>query len=109
MAMFLITDTATSQSSTLSLHDALPICRGGVHPRHPGRPHRHGPVRSVRAAVVGLGRRGFGRDRKRTRLNSSHVEISYAVFCLKKKMKTTLQRNGKNGQITKAALSMKSI
>src|SRR5204863_6967489 len=57
------------------LHDALPICR------RDGRAFRpepeHGAARRRRAAPA--------RDRKSTRLNSSHVEISYAVFCLKKK------------------------
>src|SRR5215471_20033978 len=68
---FFFNDTATTEIYTLSLHDALPIWSG-----RPGR----------------LGWRGWswGRsasDRKSTRLNSSHVEISYAVFCLKKKKK----------------------
>src|SRR5438874_3618653 len=45
-----------------------------------------------RAQRSGL-RRQRQRDRKSTRLNSSHVEISYAVFCLKKKMHTDMQRN----------------
>src|SRR5207302_6165152 len=60
---------------TLSLHDALPICAG--RPRRCARPC---PVlsRSDRS-------RQSPRDRKSTRLNSSHVKISYAVFCLKKK------------------------
>src|SRR5690349_22420147 len=39
-----------------------------------------------------------GTDRKSTRLNSSHVEISYAVFCLKKKKKIKKQYNEKRGQ-----------
>src|SRR5215469_17862906 len=47
--------------------------------------------RSPRTArpVPAATRRHRARDRKSTRLNSSHVEISYAVFCLKKKKKTT--------------------
>src|SRR2546430_11195852 len=86
---FFFNDTATTEIYTLSLHDALPIScarpdldsrkqhraddrlgqrlggrRGGVH--HPGHPLE---------------------DRKSTRLNSSHSQISYAVFCLKKKKK----------------------
>src|SRR5204862_6827786 len=52
--------------------------------------HPH-PVRCLRARAVGDGRGSapsrLARDRKSTRLNSSHVEISYAVFCLKKKTK----------------------
>src|SRR5215813_636412 len=68
---FFFNDTATTEIYTLSLHDALPICRA-ISNR--GRP----PCRSAGA--------GFGAsDRKSTRLNSSHVRISYAVFCLKKK------------------------
>src|SRR5690349_23209112 len=47
-----------------------------------------GARRDEPAAVrPGRGRVGARRDRKSTRLNSSHVEISYAVFCLKKKKK----------------------
>src|SRR6266496_6108714 len=71
---FFSNDTATTEIYTLSLHDALPIA--------PGRPRRRGPA----CGPTGNGtRRRAGRDRKSTRLNSSHVEISYAVFCLKKK------------------------
>src|SRR5207249_7128087 len=58
-------------------------------PRAPGRPRRWRPVRSPgRAAELPCGTRvasGATLDRKSTRLNSSHVSISYAVFCLKKK------------------------
>src|SRR5579875_4025127 len=67
---FFFNDTATTEIYTLSLHDALPISRPPA-----GRPRADRP------------RRGDGerRDRKSTRLNSSHTVISYAVFCLKKK------------------------
>src|SRR5215203_6931349 len=70
---FFFNDTATTEIYTLSLHDALPIfepelvreaCK-----RWPGR------------IAVGI------EDRKSTRLNSSHANMSYAVFCLKKKKK----------------------
>src|SRR5437588_11994688 len=72
---------------TLSLHDALPICHQLGHLGHlhdargvqpDGRPedHRHHDVRQA----------GARQDRKSTRLNSSHTVISYAVFCLKKKI-----------------------
>src|SRR5690606_41869895 len=81
--------TATTKIYTLSLHDALPICRRRV-PRS-----RRGAARPGRPAARGrAGRAGppcrwgcaeWRRDRKSTRLNSSHVKISYAVFCLKKK------------------------
>src|SRR3712207_6899899 len=89
---FFFNDTATTEIYTLSLHDALPI--------YPGRLHEDAllgdavrsasggqleslqerldaKLRHLRAALAG--------DRKSTRLNSSHANISYAVFCLKKK------------------------
>src|SRR5436309_11651851 len=83
--------TATTDIYTLSLHDALPIC--------PSPRADVGGPRSLRRADVPLlrpelhherpgHRGGAARDRKSTRLNSSHVKISYAVFCLKKKKKS---------------------
>src|SRR6266567_8213906 len=72
---FFFNDTATTEIYTLSLHDALPISPASRWPR----------PRSWRRARPG------GRDRKSTRLNSSHSQISYAVFCLKKKKKTVYQ------------------
>src|SRR6266496_4695378 len=78
---FFFNDTATTEIYTLSLHDALPISIVG---RGLGRrPRRDRAVRARRPADVPAD----DRDRKSTRLNSSHVEISYAVFCLKKKKK----------------------
>src|SRR3712207_7680695 len=100
---FFFNDTATTEIYTLSLHDALPIClrllgdlllqvvgvvadlraddvpvdRGGALGRRP-------VVERVRAVAA---RGDGGQDRKSTRLNSSHANISYAVFCLKKKKK----------------------
>src|SRR5207249_10577413 len=98
---FFFIDTSTTQFYTLSLHDALPISapgRVGRLPRvggerlpagdgrragrHPD-PHAHVLQRVQRRHPGG---RADG-DRKSTRLNSSHVSISYAVFCLKKKNK----------------------
>src|SRR5699024_11312675 len=83
---FLYNPPAPAPSSTLSLHDALPIFPalsrfGPDHPHavghDPRMPHHH---------AVGPGHRPLpDPDRKSTRLNSSHVSISYAVFCLKKK------------------------
>src|SRR3712207_9233519 len=77
---FFFNDTATTEIYTLSLHDALPISAGRdalgcLLDRGLGAPpqNENGPS--------GLG------DRKSTRLNSSHANISYAVFCLKKKKK----------------------
>src|SRR5258708_24202149 len=78
---FFFNDTATTEIYTLSLHDALPISflSGRV---APARPH----FDSSRASALRRGRgRWRSRDRKSTRLNSSHQIISYAVFCLKKK------------------------
>src|SRR5207248_8394204 len=98
-----------SQISTLSLHDALPIC---ALPDPVDAQLAQKPLRRVRAHVTAAAERldtavgapvrrlarkqlgrarpvvhqlAVGRDRKSTRLNSSHRTISYAVFCLKKK------------------------
>src|SRR3989442_4952705 len=77
---FFFNDTATTEIYTLSLHDALPIL-SGHRPACASRAH----VR-VRPLAGSVGRNADMRtDRKSTRLNSSHVRISYAVFCLKKK------------------------
>src|SRR5436309_14167356 len=75
-SFFFFNDTATTEIYTLSLHDALPIPRRLTHSRRCIARARS-PTRSASAP----------RDRKSTRLNSSHVKISYAVFCLKKKKK----------------------
>src|SRR3712207_7058671 len=91
---FFFNDTATTEIYTLSLHDALPICPAGP----------YGAGINVAAALVVLGlatsflpsgtpaakdieasAEPRYEDRKSTRLNSSHANISYAVFCLKKK------------------------
>src|SRR3712207_7486529 len=95
--IFFFNDTATTEIYTLSLHDALPILLSLGGPSH---------------ATTGLGFVGVlddpagasvawtaqeidadyraGLDRKSTRLNSSHANISYAVFCLKKKKSLTV-------------------
>src|SRR5256885_12774298 len=75
-SFFFFNDTATTEIYTLSLHDALPICAQAE------RGH-HGSERGSRCHA-GLSKSKQG-DRKSTRLNSSHLVISYAVFCLKKK------------------------
>src|SRR5256885_13084221 len=85
---FFFNDTATTEIYTLSLHDALPICRSSAAPltlcsAAPGQCLRHSPTAPRRARGPCVPRR----DRKSTRLNSSHLVISYAVFCLKKKKK----------------------
>src|SRR5438874_6411001 len=82
---FFFNDPATTEIYTLSLHDALPIWSNL--PQLPACVQR--PSAFTRA-VRFLGAApwsSFTQDRKSTRLNSSHVEISYAVFCLKKKKK----------------------
>src|SRR3712207_8070363 len=99
---FFLNDTATTEIYTLSLHDALPISGDG-RTEHLGQPGRLLLVRRLRHDVLGgsEGRTRGGvhgpgpgldpaalpppQDRKSTRLNSSHANISYAVFCLKKK------------------------
>src|SRR6201999_795873 len=72
---FFVNDTATTEIYTLSLHDALPIC----------------PMLNILTVKIIDDQTSERRvssqikDRKSTRLNSSHVRISYAVFCLEKK------------------------
>src|SRR3989442_8284997 len=69
---FFFKDTATTEIYTLPLHDPLPICLDT------------GSGRRELQADIPLRSAQHGGDRKSTRLNSSHVRISYAVFCLKK-------------------------
>src|SRR3989442_9671485 len=87
-SFFFFNDTATTEIYTLSLHDALPISV-----LEQLLEHRRGPLDHL--AGGDLAHQEIGQDadrwhaksidRKSTRLNSSHVRISYAVFCLKKK------------------------
>src|SRR2546427_9138159 len=106
---FFFNDTAPTEIYTLSLHDALPISRPGVledghqrlfdfHPRFRGHiigdafPRVQNDERIVHRRQKAMKTRDDvdGRpDRKSTRLNSSHSQISYAVFCLKKKTTST--------------------
>src|SRR5256885_13227256 len=58
--------------------------------RGAAKPYRGDPRLRARARSGGVDRRAARRDRKSTRLNSSHLVISYAVFCLKKKNKNPL-------------------
>src|SRR5256884_2396097 len=80
---FFFNDTATTEIYTLSLHDALPISRRASRtPECRGIPPAGSPRPSPpRPRVWGAA----WRDRKSTRLKSSHGYNSYAVFCLKKK------------------------
>src|SRR3712207_8272602 len=82
--VFFFNDTATTEIYTLSLHDALPISLGMFLPDHIVIEHRVDVPRR-RHAIPRLDQGGLVLDRKSTRLNSSHANISYAVFCLKKK------------------------
>src|SRR2546430_11508708 len=85
---FFFNDTATTEIYTLSLHDALPIWRQlrirGLPPRPKGEACTR-IVYVIDRLGAGGAQRHLLRDRKSTRLNSSHSQISYAVFCLKKK------------------------
>src|SRR5439155_17440673 len=91
---FFFSHTATTEIYTLSLHDALPISPAGPTVDRRQRDHRQGLHQSAPRARAARRRGraptcdgpGCGRDRKSTRLNSSHVAISYAVLCLKKKI-----------------------
>src|SRR5258708_30510602 len=96
--LFFFNDTATTEIYTLSLHDALPIS----HPVPSIFLRNH----SARAAhQSGRYRPHYNRrDRKSTRLNSSHQIISYAVFCLKKKKKRK-HREHKHNQLTSHSTS----
>src|SRR5437899_7195266 len=85
---FFFNDPATTEIYTLSLHDALPI----------SGPARYRSPRRRRLADPGC-LRDTSRDRKSTRLNSSHLGISYAVFCLKKKKKTSDRRRTRQPRI----------
>src|SRR5207302_10747874 len=103
-SLFFSTTPAPTATSTLSLHDALPICRHRRQVLHreptlgvtreradrgvPGQPQR---LRSRPRFGDDPGGGERRADRKSTRLNSSHVKISYAVFCLKKKKKDMLE------------------
>src|SRR2546421_4048948 len=86
-SFFFFNDTATTEIYTLSLHDALPISSA---------------VRSIMERRKTISSWGYATcnhtystrtDRKSTRLNSSHDQISYAVFCLKKKKKQNDNRS----------------
>src|SRR5205085_7430518 len=103
--LFFFNDPPTTDIYTLSLHDALPIYlrdrprdEGGDEVddkhRHKHRrgetnqhAHRNLEYRQQHVEQAVIQRDSHQRDRKSTRLNSSHSQISYAVFCLKKKKK----------------------
>src|SRR3712207_9340061 len=87
LTFFFFNDTAPTEIYTLSLHDALPIC---------GRRSESCPAGVFLDPDLASGlplestpKKDPPKDRKSTRLNSSHANISYAVFCLKKKTPCT--------------------
>src|SRR3989442_11752126 len=95
--LFFFNDTATTEIYTLSLHDALPIyvpapavqpAKKAVvkpPPPKPAAPTTLTLAAGTRVPLAASESISTRQDRKSTRLNSSHVRISYAVFCLKKK------------------------
>src|SRR3712207_7023573 len=96
-SFFFFNDTATTEIYTLSLHDALPICSNDVSVvisstfaclGSPPRPRAVADRNHARSSATHPTRPD--QDRKSTRLNSSHANISYAVFCLKKKNTTSI-------------------
>src|SRR2546426_9323709 len=92
---FFFNDTATTEIYTLSLHDALPICLFGKRVQLEDGRMVIADENYVRESILNPSAKivsgfkpimpVFQGDRKSTRLNSSHLVISYAVFCLKKK------------------------
>src|SRR6266567_7778494 len=88
---FFFNDTATTEIYTLSLHDALPIWRAASRACSSAGRASHSLFQAQTVC---------GPDRKSTRLNSSHSQISYAVFCLKKKKKQKIHPENKNNKKT---------
>src|SRR2546430_9798834 len=96
-ALFFFNDTATPEIYTLSLHDALPISNSLDPPgsatrcsslplcRRKTSPDSGSTIPNPRTGPKKTCNSSTRQDRKSTRLNSSHSQISYAVFCLKKK------------------------
>src|SRR5690242_21403266 len=91
---FFVNDPATTEIYTLSLHDALPIfgdremvitAKSKARQSSPAFLALSSEKDNLVDAMASI----IGQDRKSTRLNSSHMSISYAVFCLKKKNKLT--------------------
>src|SRR5437773_4118809 len=93
---------ATSDIYTLSLHDALPISRSPRLQSSRRSPRRNGRATTPAPRVQDRARS----DRKSTRLNSSHITISYAVFCLKKKTKDNYTTQSTSPPAPPAAASL---
>src|SRR3712207_7846214 len=96
---FFFNDTATTEIYTLSLHDALPIS----HRQRPGANQTHLTLEDVDELGKLVYAPASQEDRKSTRLNSSHANISYAVFCLKKK--TPLRSSSRYSSLRSACCS----
>src|SRR2546427_3143750 len=95
--LFFFNDTATTEIYTLSLHDALPISFEGLLLM---------PI-VIPEIMMGVAMLLFFvmiKDRKSTRLNSSHSQISYAVFCLKKKKKKSISAPSLSKRTTRRRL-----
>src|SRR5438445_4964430 len=107
LLLFFFNDTAPTEIYTLSLHDALPIWRLSctVRSTSPAGAGRRLCAADDAKWIDASSRRPTGascgraaRDRKSTRLNSSHANISYAVFCLKKKKKKKQKKDIKTNE-----------
>src|SRR5688572_31817479 len=103
LLFFFFNDTATTEIYTLSLHDALPI----------STPNRGNGGKDIFLVKVdALGNPQWNKiigDRKSTRLNSSHSQISYAVFCLKKKKKKQKEKKHNISKIKISIIQNKSV
>src|SRR3712207_8310723 len=109
LVFFFFNDTATTEIYTLSLHDALPISptvssrtTSEAASLSEGRAVRRDQIRPElsTSAATSANRSGWrGADRKSTRLNSSHANISYAVFCLKKKKQSSTYKKQNNNTL----------
>src|SRR2546430_8746200 len=95
VCFFFFNDTATTEIYTLSLHDALPIFAPGESVDAAAAFEFLRGNRDDWIAFQGLVGNKVGVDRKSTRLNSSHSQISYAVFCLKKKKQLRPRRSSR--------------
>src|SRR5438445_5441562 len=92
LLFFFFNHTATTEIYTLSLHDALPISANAATAMPLSTIKERRFIVGALSEFKGWTRRSPVTDRKSTRLNSSHANISYAVFCLKKKKKRNNKR-----------------
>src|SRR5688572_32428115 len=104
MLSFLLKKATSTEIYTLSLHDALPISGHELAEAHGARLGAAGSRQPrfhdrLREPDVGRHAEALVEDRKSTRLNSSHSQISYAVFCLKKKTRMTEKASCPTGSI----------